>query len=57
MFPIKYRKPDNGYACKYDVVELVQYVIVNRSTTEEADPTKHPDRYHIEYIFVKHIRD
>ena len=57
MFPVKDGEPNNRNARENNIVELIQNIVVNSSAAEEADPTKHPDRNHIEHVFVKHVRD
>jgi hypothetical protein len=55
MFPIKNCKPDDWNTSEKYVVTLVQNVIINSSAAEETIPTKHPNWYDVEYIFVEHI--
>lgn len=57
MFPIKNSKPDDRSTCEENIVTLVQDIIIDRSSTEKAIPAKHPYRYNIKNIFVKHVRD
>lgn len=57
MLPIEDGKPNNRNACENNIVKLIEYVVVNSSTAKKTDPTKHPDRDHIEDVFVKHVRD
>ena len=57
MFPVKYREPDDRRTCEENVVALVQNIVINCSSAEFAVKTEHPDRDHIEYIFVEHVRN
>ena len=57
MFPIKNCKPDDWNTSEKYVVALVQNVIIYSSAAKKAIPTKHPNRYDVEDIFVEHIRN
>jgi hypothetical protein len=57
VFPIKNSKPDDWSTCEENIVALVQNIIIDRSATKKAIPAKHPYRYNVKNIFVKHIGD
>ncbi len=57
MFPIKDGEPNNRNTCENNVVKLIEYIVVNSSAAKKADPAEHPDRDHIEHVFVKHVRN
>jgi hypothetical protein len=55
VLPIKNCEPNDRYTSEYNIIELVQHIVINSCATKETDPAEHPNWNNVENILVKHV--